>query len=101
MVVEYDVGEDCGCSLSGTCCGRVGEVETPHAGAISLTPALNDLVAGQVGDSDLFFGEYHGTSRIAEYSHAEEIVLKFWHDGTGVSTWGKMKQVNGSSSQRV
>ena len=87
--------------LSGTSCGCVGEVETPHAGAISLAPALHDLVAGRVGDSDLFFGEYHGTSRITEYSHAEEIVCKCRHDDTGVSTWRKMRQVDGSSSRRV
>ena len=85
--------------MSGTRCGRAGEVETPHAGAISLTPTLHDLVAGRVGDGDLLSGEDHGTSRIAEYSHAEEIVSKCRHDGTGVSTWGTMWQVNGSSSR--
>jgi hypothetical protein len=94
VVIVYDVGEDHGRQLSGTCGGRCGGcisgIETPHAGAMALTPSLHDSDASRVGDGDFLSGEDHGTPCIAEYSHAEEIVCKCWHDGIGVSAWGQM-----------
>ena len=76
--------------MVGTCCGSVCKIETPHAGAIALTPSMHDFDASRVSDSDILFGEDNGTSRIAEYSHDGEIVCKCRHDGTGGSTWGQM-----------
>ena len=90
VIVVYDIGEDHGSPLSGTRGGRVCEIETPHAGAMALTPSLHDFDAGRVGDGDFLSGEDHGTPCIAEHSHAEEIVCKCRHDGTGVSAWGQM-----------
>ncbi len=90
VVIVYDVGKNHGRQVSGTRGGCGCEIETPHAGAMAFTPSLHDFNAGRVGDCDFLSGEDHGTACIAEYSHAEEIVCKCWHDGTGVRAWGQM-----------